>query len=85
MIDALMASVEYTSMVTAVLSAILGVVVVVFVVLLGMLLSRNAADKRRLDEDAYKRELASNRELREQKREQKKENAKPRHGKKNKS
>ena len=86
MIDMLIASVQYTSMVVAILSAILGAVAVVFVTLLLMLLSRNAADKRRLNKDVYKRELVSKKELREQKREKKKKEGEPklRHGKKNK-
>ena len=65
MIDMLIASVQYTSMVVAILSAILGAVAVVFVTLLLMLLSRDAADKRRLNKDVYKRELVSKKELRE--------------------
>ena len=85
MIDILLSSVEYTSMVVAILSAILGIVAVVFVVLLGMLLSRDAADKRRLSRDEYKREIVTAKQIRAEKREKKKkENAKPRHGKKNK-
>lgn len=86
MIDGLICSVEYTSMVIAILSAILGAVAVIFVVLLLMLLSRNAADKRRLGEDEYKRELASKKEIRAEKREKKKKEGEPklRHGKKNK-
>ena len=85
MINALLSSVEYTSMVTAILSAVLGIVAVVFVVLLGMLLTRNAADRRRLSKDEYKRELVTAKQIRAEKREKKKkENPKPRHGKKNK-
>ena len=86
MIENLVCSVEYTSMVIAILSAILGAIAVVFVILLGMLLSRNAADKRRLNKDEYKRELVSKKEIRAEKREKKKKEGepKPRHGKKNK-
>lgn len=83
----ILASVEYTAMITAILSAILGVVAAVFFVLLGALLMRNKADLRRMNSDEYKRELVSNKEIREQKREKKKQSgeSKPRHGKKNKS
>lgn len=83
----LLASVQHTSMVTAILAAILGVVAVVFFVLLGFLLMRDKAEKTRLDKDVYKREFVSNKELREQKREKKKQDGdnKPRHGKKNKN
>ena len=86
MIDLIVASVEYTSMVVAILSAIVGVVAVVFVVLLGMLLTRNAADKRRLNNDVYKRELVTKKQIRAEKREKKKKEGEPklRHGKKNK-
>ena len=86
MINAILSSVEYTSMVVAVLSAVLGIVAVVFVVLLGMLLTRNAADKRRLSKDEYKRELVTAKQIRQEKREKKKKEgeSKLRHGKKNK-
>ena len=69
-------------MVVAILSAVLGIVAVVFVVLLGMLLTRNAADHRRLSRDVYKRELVTEKQIRAEKREKKKkEGKKPRHGK----
>ncbi len=86
MINVLLSSVEYTSMVVAILSAVLGIVAVVFVVLLGMLLTRNAADKRRLSKDEYKRELVTAKQIRAEKREKKKKEGEPklRHGKKNK-
>ena len=88
MIATMIASAEYTAMLQAVLGAVLGVVAVLFFVTLGMLLARNKAEKTRLDHDVYKRELVSNKEIREQKREKKKEQTgekKPRHGKKNKN
>ncbi len=86
MIDALLLSVQYTSMVIAILSAILGVVAVIFAVLLGMLITRNKADRARLDHDVYKRELVTKKQLRQEKREKKKKEGEPklRHGKKNK-
>ena len=83
----LLASAQYTAMITAILSALLGVAAAVFVVVLGAFFARNSADKRRMSEDEYKRELVSNKEIREQKREKKKQDgeSKPRHGKKNKN
>ena len=86
MISILVASVEYTTMIEAVLGALVGVFGIVFVVLLGMLLTRNAADKRRLNRDEYKRELPTEKQIKEQKREKKKAQGekKQRHGKKNK-
>lgn len=86
MTNILLASVEYTTMVEAILAAFVGIVGVIFVVLLGMLLTRNAADKRHLNRDEYKRELPTEKEIKKQEREKKKEQGekKPRHGKKNK-
>jgi|GEM_PF-5928104 len=88
MIAILISSAEYTAMLQAVLGAVLGVVAVLFFVALGMLLTRNKAEKTRMSHDVYKRELPSKKEIREQKSEQKQANKgekKPRHGKKNKN